>query len=38
MSDSFNMLKVNDSTHVQMLTFEKMWKKLLIHSNINVKF
>jgi hypothetical protein len=38
MSDSFNMLKVNDSTHVQMLTFEKMWKKYLTHSNINVKF
>ncbi len=32
------MLKVNDSIHVQILTFEKTWKKSLTHSNINVKF
>jgi hypothetical protein len=33
-----NILKVNDSTHVHMLIIEKMGKKPLIHSNINVGF
>ncbi len=32
MNNGFNMLKVNGST----LIIEEMWKKLLIHSNINV--
>jgi hypothetical protein len=34
LSKHFNILKVNNSTHVHMLTIEKMWKKSLIHSNI----
>jgi hypothetical protein len=29
--------KVNDSTHVQMLIIQKMWKKSLTHSSINMK-
>jgi hypothetical protein len=33
-NNSFNISKMNDST----LTIEKMWKKSLIHSNINVGF
>ncbi len=34
MSNGFNILKVNDST----LIIEKIFKKLLIHFNINVGF
>jgi len=33
-SNGFNILKVNGSTLVN----EEMWKKSLIHSNINVGF
>jgi hypothetical protein len=36
-NNSFNILKVNGSTHVHILIIKEMWKKLLIHSNINVK-
>ncbi len=34
MNNGFNILKVNGST----LIIEEMWKKSLIHSNINVGF
>jgi hypothetical protein len=37
-SNGFNILKVNGSTHVHMLIIEEMWKKTLIHFNINVRF
>jgi hypothetical protein len=37
-SHGFNILKMNDSTYLHMLIIEKMWKKSLIHSNINVGF
>jgi hypothetical protein len=37
-SNGFNIVKVNGSTHVHMLIIEKIWKKSLIHSNINVGF
>ncbi len=37
-NNSFNILKVNDSTYVHMFIIEEMWKKSLIHSNINVGF
>jgi hypothetical protein len=37
-SNDCNILKVNGSTHVHMLIIEEMWKKSLIHSNINVGF
>jgi hypothetical protein len=30
-------LKVNDSTHVQMLLVKEMWKNSLTHSSINMK-
>jgi len=33
-NNGFNILKVNGST----LIIEKMWKKSLVHSNINVGF
>jgi hypothetical protein len=33
-NNSFNILKVNGST----LIIEEMWKKWLIHSNINIGF
>ncbi len=36
-SNNFDILKVNGSTHIHMLTIEKMWKKSLIHSNINMR-
>jgi hypothetical protein len=29
--------KMNDSTHVQMLIIQEMWKNSLTHSSINVK-
>ncbi len=35
-NNDFNILNVNGLTHVHMLMIEKMWKKSLIHSNINV--
>jgi hypothetical protein len=35
-SIGFNILNVNGLTHVHMLITEEMWKKSLIHSNINV--
>jgi hypothetical protein len=35
-SNGFNILNVNGLTHVHMLISEEMWKKLLIHYNINV--
>ncbi len=34
MNNNFNILKVNGST----LMIEEMWKKSIIHSNINVGF
>ncbi len=37
-SNDFNILKMNSSTHVHMLIIEEMWKNSLIHSNINVGF
>jgi hypothetical protein len=37
-NNNFNILKMNGLIHVHMLIIEKMWKKLLIHSNINVGF
>jgi hypothetical protein len=37
-SNDFNILKMNGWTHVHMLIIEKMWKKSLIQSNINVGF
>jgi hypothetical protein len=33
---SFNIFKMNDLTHVQLLIIEEMWKNSIIHSNINV--
>jgi hypothetical protein len=36
MFNSFDILKVNGLTHVHMLTIEKMWKKTLTHSCINI--
>jgi hypothetical protein len=36
-SDGFNIINVNGLTHVHMLIIEKMWKQLLIHSNINAR-
>jgi hypothetical protein len=38
MNNSFKILKMNGSIHVHMLTIEKMWKELLIHYNIDVRF
>ncbi len=35
-SNGFNIIKVNGLIHVHMLIIEKMWKKSLICSNINV--
>jgi hypothetical protein len=35
LSNGFNILKVNSSTRVHMLIIEEMWKKSLIHFNIN---
>jgi hypothetical protein len=35
-NNGFNILKVNGSIHVHMLIIENMWKKSLIHFNINV--
>jgi hypothetical protein len=37
-NNEFNILKMNGSTHVHMLIIEEMWKKSLIHFNINVGF
>jgi hypothetical protein len=34
----FNILKVNGSTHVHMLIINYVWKKLPLHSHINVGF
>jgi hypothetical protein len=36
-SNDFNILNVNGLIHVHMLIIQEMWKKSLIHSNINVK-
>jgi hypothetical protein len=36
--NGFNTLKMNGSTHVHMLIIEEIWKKSLIHFNINVGF
>jgi len=36
MNNGFNIFKVNGLTQVHMLIIEKMWKKSIIHSNINV--
>jgi len=38
MNNNFKILKVNGSIHIHMLKIEKMWKKSLIHYNINVRF
>jgi len=35
-NNGFNILNVNGLTHVHMLIIEEMWKKSLIHFNINV--
>jgi hypothetical protein len=35
-SYEFNIFKVNDSTIMQMLIIQKMWKKKLTRLNINV--
>jgi len=37
-SNGFNILKMNGSTHVHMLIIEEMWKKWLIQPNINAGF
>jgi hypothetical protein len=37
LNNSFNKFKVNDSTHVEMLIIQKIWKKLLHHQNIITK-
>jgi len=37
-NNDFNIVKENGSTHVHMLIIEEIWKKSLIHSNINVGF
>jgi hypothetical protein len=34
-NSGFNILKMNGLTNVHMLIIEEMWKKSLIHSNIN---
>jgi hypothetical protein len=36
-NNGFNTFKVNDSTHMQMLIIQKMWKNSLTCSSINVK-
>jgi len=36
-SNNFDILKMNGSTHIHMLIIEKMWKKSLIHSSINMR-
>ncbi len=36
-NNSFNIVKMNGSTHVHNLRIEEMWKKLLIHCNINIR-
>jgi hypothetical protein len=38
MDNNFNILNVNGLTRVHMLIIEKMWKKSLTHSNINLRF
>jgi hypothetical protein len=38
MNNNFNILKLNGLIRVHMLIIEKMWKKPLIHSNINLRF
>ncbi len=38
LNNGFNKFKVNDSTHVNMLIVQKMWKKSLNHSSIIVKY
>jgi hypothetical protein len=38
MSNGFNILKMNGLIHVHMFIIEKMLKKWLIRSNINVGF
>jgi hypothetical protein len=35
-NNSFNIIKVNGSIHIHMLKAKNMWKKLLIHSNVNM--
>jgi hypothetical protein len=37
MNNGFNTFKMYDWTHVQILIVQKMWKKSLTRSNINVK-
>jgi hypothetical protein len=36
-SNNFDILKVNGSTHIHMLIIEKMWKKSLTCSSINMR-
>ncbi len=36
-SNGFNTFKMNDSTHVQMLIIQEIFKNSLICSNINVR-
>jgi hypothetical protein len=36
-NNGFNVLNVNGLIHVHMLKIQEMWKKTLIHSNINVR-
>jgi hypothetical protein len=37
-NNGFDTLKVNGSTNVHMLIIDEMWKKSLIHSNMNARF
>jgi hypothetical protein len=38
LNNGFNKFKMNDLTHVKMLIFQEMWKKLLNHSSIITKY
>jgi hypothetical protein len=38
LNNDFNKLKVDDSTHVKMLTIQEMWQNSLNHSNIITKY
>jgi hypothetical protein len=38
LNNGFKKFKVDDSIDVKMLIVQKMWKKSLIHPNINVGF
>jgi hypothetical protein len=38
LNNAFNKVKADDSTHIKMLTIQKMWKNSLSHSSINEKY